>query len=209
MKTMKLIVVLGLATLKEQELASRGRMISSLIRGNRKFPEADFLNRVIRVETLANQMDEVVQMRPSASKADRMKGTRIALEMALNALASEVQLMINQVELCYEDRLLLVHEAGMQVRQNKGRTKRVFSVKHGRMKGSVFCYAARKDSVSHEWQIAANVRRLDERITLPTTTKSMTEVSGLTSGQEYAFYHRPVKPGTLSAWEGPIFLMVI
>lgn len=209
MKTMKLIVVLGLATLKELELASRARMIASLIRGNRKFPEADFHDRVTRVETLANQMDEVVQMQPSASKSNRVKGVRVALEMALNALASEVQLMVNQVELSLEDRLLLVQEAGMQVRQNKGRAKRVFSVKHGILKGSVCCYAARQDSVSHEWQIAADVARLDDRITLPATTKSMTEVSGLTPGQEYAFYHRPVKVGTLSAWEGPIFLMVI
>lgn len=209
MKTKKLVVVLGLATLKDIDLVLRARHIASLIKGNKKFPEADFRDRVNSVMTLSDAMDHVLQLPWCVSKADEVKGARVALDMALTALGSEVQLMVNNLDLTIEDRLGLVHEAGMKVRQNKGRTLRVFAVKHGRMKGSVICYAARKDSVSHEWQVAADISRLDNRTALPATSKSMTEITGLIPGHEYAFYHRPVRAGKVSAWEGPLFLMVI
>jgi hypothetical protein len=209
MKTAKIVVALYLSETRVAELPLKARNIVAQMTGNKSFPEADFKDRLSDVTTAADDLDNALQLPASNSKADVVQGARITLEVALKALGNEVEAFANRGNLDLEDRLALVHGAGLEVRSYNGRKKRTFAVEQGKVPGSVTCYASAEDSVAHQWQMAADVTNLENRVELPVTTKSMAEVSGLKAGNEYAFYHKPVKAGVETAWEGPIFVRVI
>jgi hypothetical protein len=209
MKTTKIVVALYLSQLKDTEILGKARTVAARISESKSYPEADFKSRLTDVTAAADELDQALQSSNNDNKADRVQGARIGLELALTALGNEVAALANKGGLDLEDRLALVHGAGLDVRNQGSRSKRFFSVERGDLTGTVNCFAETAGSVAHEWQYTADVTNLGNRVTVPTTTKSMTQISGLKSGQEHAFFHKPVKAGVETAWEGPIFIMVV
>ena len=210
MKTTKVVVALYLSKLKDQDVATRAVAIASSVKENKKFTDAGLLAQADRVLGLANDLRQAIDLPYSSGKADVLQRTRIVLDMALSGLANMVETLANNNEdLLHEDRLEMIHNAGLQVKPYNGRGKRTFSVEQGNQPGSATCYAAADNAMAHEWQMAEDVSNLGVRVTLPATTRSTTVVTDLKPGNEYAFYHRPVKSGQPQAWEGPIFFRVV
>lgn len=210
MKTSKLVVALYLSTLRDLDLAAKGRSIASMVKANKKFADAAMQAQADRVLALAEELTQAFDLPQGAvGRAEQLQRARIALDMALSGLGNLVETMVNNEDLTLEDRLLLVQEAGMQVKPTGGRGKRGFTVEQGDLPGSAMCHASSDRAQAHEWQIAEDISNLEVRVSLPATTKSTTLVTDLKPGTEYAFYHRPVKSGATLPWEGPIFFRVV
>jgi hypothetical protein len=209
MKTTKIVVALYLSQLKDTEILVKARTVAARISESKSYPEADFKSRLTDVTAAADELDQSLQSPTSGSRKDRVQGARIALELALTALGNEVAALANKGGLDLEDRLALVHGAGLDVKSYGTRNKRIFAVERGELAGTVNCFAESAGTVAHEWQYTADVTTLGNRVAAPITTKSVTQISGLKSGQEHAFFHKPVKAGVETAWEGPIFIMVV
>ena len=114
----------------------------------------------------------------------------------------------NNPTLIYDQRVGIVHSAGMEVKNVGVPKKRVFAVANGNVEGSVHLTAA-GGANAHEWQYTTDVATFTNRIATATTTVSTTDIAGLKSGSKYAFFHRPIVPGTTTDWEGPLFLVVL
>jgi hypothetical protein len=69
---------------------------------------------------------------------------------------------------------------------------------------TIFCAL----TVAHEWQHTTDVTNFTNRIAADSTLTAHTDVSGLTVGTKYAFFHKQIISTGNTDWEGPVFLIV-
>jgi hypothetical protein len=144
----------------------------------------------------------------SDAKTDNINVARDVLDRMLNILASKVEAVANSPTLVDEQRVGIVHSAGMEVKTQVIPKKRVFAVTSGKVEGSVHLTAS-GGANAHEWQYTSDVLNFTGRIIVPTTTVSSTDINGLQIGTKYAFFHKSILPGASTDWEGPLMMTVV
>jgi hypothetical protein len=142
-------------------------------------------------------------------KADNIRVARDVLDRNVIILASKVEAVANSPSLVDEQRIVIVHAAGMPVRAQAIPKKRIFDVTNGELSGSVALTAATDGAKAHEWQYTTDVANFANRVAAPSTTTSRTIIDSLQVGVRYAFFHKPIAAGVVTDWEGPLFCTVI
>jgi len=84
--------------------------------------------------------------------------------------------------------------------------KNQFKVKNGNISGTVL-HTAKGNVNAHEWQYTTDIVNFKNRVAADTTTTSTTEIKNLEEATKYAFFHKAIQPGTITDWEGSIFLV--
>lgn len=206
MKMRKIVVALFLRQLSDTELINKARISAARITEDKSYPEADFKSLVEDLIKAADVFEQALQSPLSETKADREETGRAELERAMAALGNEVETLANKSE----DGMAIVHGAGMAVRQpsvgNKARNG--FGAERGSGKGKAKLSAI-ADGSAHEWQFAKDLVNFTNRVAAPSTTTCTTEITGLESLTQYAFFHKMIKAGMETQWEGPVILLVL
>jgi hypothetical protein len=202
-KFMKINVVLNLASTTNAELAAAASNYTQCISSDPTFPEADFKSLVTQVNTSNTRFQSLMMAPISESKTEDVRAAREDLELSLQVLANEVEALANKKGLTDDERVAVVHRAGMQVKAKAPKKKRTFDVVAGDAPGTAEM-TAEGGPRAHEWQMTHDVVNFTSRVQLPTTTAGITTVTGLQPGTVYAFYHRGVVAGKVQEWEGPI-----
>jgi hypothetical protein len=200
---MKINVVLNLSNNTNAELAAVASNYAQCVSSDPTFPEAEFKPLVTQVTTNNTRFQSLMMAPISESKTEDVRVAREELELSLQVLANAVEIMSNKKGLTDDERVAIVHRAGMQVKSKAPNQKRVFDVVAGDVTGTAEM-TAEGGPRAHEWQVTHDVVNFTARVQLPTTTAGITTVTGLQPGTVYAFYHRGVVAGKVQEWEGPI-----
>jgi hypothetical protein len=205
---MKAKTALGLGSTSNAQVLVDATHITTNMTGNALFAAADIVAQVAATVTATNNLRTAMTAPISDAKTDNIAAARETLDRNLNILAAKVEAVANSPTLVDDQRLGVVHSAGMDVKTQGGRKKGVFSVAHGDIEGSVHM-TAEGGAKAHEWQYTSDVVNFSGRVAAVTTTTANTDITGLHSGTKYAFFHKPIVPGVITDWEGPLFGMVV
>lgn len=143
----------------------------------------------------------------SATKTDNMRTTRAALDSNVTMLANLVENIANSPTVLDANREGIVHSAGMKLKTFTSRGKAEFDVTNNKENGSVHVTAEGKVN-AHLWEYTSDTEKFTNRVAAEATTAAHTDITGLTVGDYYAFFHKPVTPNGPHPWEGPIFITV-
>lgn len=205
---MKITVVLGISGISIAALIQKCKNYILLITGNARFQSADFKTPVDNLKTSVTVLENCSNEGVSGSKTDRVNAARKEVLRRLSIVANEVESLANQPGLEDDERLAIVHEAGMSVRNSVTRGIQNFEVRHGNDSGSAEL-SAKGNTYGHEWQSTTDLVNFLNRVTYKSTTRAKTTITGLTPGQKVAFFHRAITPSEDTTWEGPVFLTVL
>lgn len=205
---MKIQVTLNLGKKSNAELLVDADNYIACITGDPLFPAGEFTPLLTPLKTAVTNLRNALSAPLSDSKTDQVRITRDVVERMVMKLASRVVDLANDPTQLDASRINIVHSAGMSVKMRVNPKRRVFTVKQGRLSGSVLLYAGGGVN-AHEWQYTTDLELFTNRIAAPTTTTSKLEITNLTKGVEYAFFHKPIINTELTEWEGPVFLLVV
>ncbi len=204
---MKVIVVLNLSATNNAGVLADSVLYTTAMTGNAFFAAADVVAQIAATVTATTNLRNAMGAPTSDVKTDNIKIARETLERVMKALAAKVENIANSPTLPDDQRVSVVHSASMQVKGKASSQKQVFAVTQGDVAGSVFLTAA-AGAKAHEWQYTADVIDYTGRTAAQTTTTGRTAITGLTSGNKYAFFHKAITSGAVNNWEGPLFLKV-
>lgn len=176
--------------------------------GNSLFAAADITAQVTTTNTALTALRTVMNAPTSDMKVDNVNVARDVLDRNLIILAGKIEALANNPSLPDDQRVGIVHSAGMEVKGQPSPQKRVFAVTQGEVSGSAELTAA-SGAKAHEWHYTSDVVNFTNRIAAPSTTTSRTVINALTPGTRYAFFHKPIAAGTVTEWEGPLFCTVV
>jgi hypothetical protein len=205
---MRVNVVLNLRRASQAQLVISAAHYTTLMTGNPLFAAADSVALVTATAAATTAMSNAIKAGRSDVRTDTIKSARAVLESKLIALAAKVADVANNASLPDEQRVGVVHSAGMKVKEKSTPPPRTFKAKRGEAEGSVLLIAPRK-AQAHEWQYTADVVNFTGRIAVPATAAGRTTITSLQRFTEYAFYHKPVLRRTITEWEGPVILLVL
>lgn len=201
-------VSLGLKKKSNAEILIAAVYYTNCMTDNSVFAAADIVKQVEATVAARKDLEDVMLLPISETKADQVRTSRMMLDRNLNSLAAKVTIVANDPAIGDDQRITIVHLAGMEVRRARPRRKQVFSVRHGILPGTIDL-TAKSGPVAHEWQYSKYMEDDGNRKVAPTTTTARTTISGLESFVRYAFYHRAVlAKGTDTDWEGPLQIVV-
>jgi len=205
---MKINVVLNLGSTNNAQVLVDAAHYTTSMTGNALFAAADIVAQVTATVTATTNLRTALNAPTSDTKTDNINVARETLDRNLTILAGKVESVANNPLLVDDQRLGIVHSAGMQVKDQVIPKKRAFSVTNGNVEGSVHLTAA-GGAKAHEWQYTSDIVNFTARVAATTTTTATTDISGLKSGSKYAFFHKPIVVGVATDWEGPLFGTVI
>ena len=205
---MKTKIVMNLGSTSNAQVLVDDAHYTTNMTGNALFAAADIAAQVTATVSATTNLRAVMSAPISESKRDNISAAREVLDRNLTILAAKVEAVANSPTLVDSQRLGIVHSAGMEVKDQAIQKKRVFTVTHGPVEGSVHLTAAGGVS-AHEWQYSSDVVNFSGRVAASTTTTSSTDINGLKSGNKYAFFHKPIEAGVSNDWEGPLYVTVI
>ncbi|GHN01552.1 hypothetical protein WSM22_30410 [Cytophagales bacterium WSM2-2] len=205
---MKAIVALGLSGLSNSELLIFARYVAACITGQTIFDLPEIIAQIALVLADATELESKMIAPQSEAKIGDIKTARGHLERSVNGLGNLIEKLANGSLIEESKRVSIINLAGMQVKSlNGGKNKRIFAVSHGAENGSVVLTAP-AGAVSHEWKYTLDLINFDNKVSLTTTSVGTIEVTGLESGKTYAFFHRSVKSGEVTGWDGPLLIKV-
>jgi hypothetical protein len=204
---MKVKIVQNLSSTSNSDVLVVATHQTTNMTGNALFAAADIVAQVTATVTATTNLRNAMNAPTSDVKTDNINAAREVLDRNLMILAGKVEAVANNPALIDDQRPGIVHSAGMELKTQAIWKKRVFTVNSGVTEGSVHLTATGGVN-AHEWQYTTDVVNFTGRLSAPTTTVSTTKIDGLKSGSKYAFFHKPIVPGTTTDWEGPLFLMV-
>ncbi|SRR5258706_5834619 len=205
---MKAKIVLNLRSTSNAQVLVTATHITTNMTGNPLFAGADIVTQVTATGTATTNLRNAMSAPLSDTKTDNVRVAREVLDRNLTILAAKVEAVANSPTLVDSQRVGIIHSAGMEVKIQVIPKKRVFSVTRGIIEGSVHL-TAQGGANAHEWHYTSDVVNFSGRVPMNTTTKSSTDLNGLTSGSKYAFFHKPIQAGISTGWEGPLYVMVI
>ena len=205
---MKAKIVLNLGSTSNAQVLVSATHITTNMTGNALFAAADIVAQVTATGTAITNLRTAMSAPLSDTKTDNVRVAREVLDRNLNILASKVEAVANSPTLVDSQRVGIIHSAGMNVKTQVGRKKRVFTVNRGNLEGSVHL-TAESGANAHEWQYSSDVVNFTGRVAASSTTTSTTDIDGLKSGSKYAFFHKPIQAGSITDWEGPLYVTVI
>jgi hypothetical protein len=131
---------------------------------------------------------------------------RAALVALLRRLKTYVQHVVDGVT--PEQAVALIHSVGMGVKRVPVHGKQVFSVKHGKVSGSVAIEAPSvRAHTAYEWESSSDGGKT--WLPLPPTTRSKTVVTGLQPGASYSFRSRAVVKSGPTDWTQPLAIVAL
>ena len=143
----------------------------------------------------------------SETKQTDIKTARWNLDNSLTKLAHSVEGVANGSTVPDENRVGILHSAGMDEKTHSNPQKHKFKVSNTDISGKVHA-EAEGGANAHEWAYTPDLVGFTNRTALESTTTAHTDAFGLTPKEEYAFFHKAIYPGNNNVWEGPIFLVV-
>jgi len=203
---MNIEIVLGLWKLSNGDVLLLAARLTTSMTGNALFADDDIVAQVNITTVSATNLRNAIGAPLSDNKTDMIKIARDALNKNIKILAGKVQALANNPALPDDQRVNIVHSAGMEIKERTPRGRQVFAVIHGPVAGSVVL-SAEAGPAAHEWQYTKDPNGLGARTPLRTTKASTTEATGLESYVKHAFFHKPVTDEE-TEWEGPLFIMV-
>jgi len=205
---MKVRIALFLSRTSNAQALIQATRYTTSMTGNILFLAADIVDQVLATIASIAALYSAMTAPASASKTDLIKVAREILDKNVIILASKVECLANSPTLADDNRIGIIHSAGMEVRIIGRPKKRAFRVENSDIEGLVRLIA-QGGANAHEWQYTTDIIHYTGRVAITTTTKASTEVSGLTRGVRYAFFHKPIIPGVNTDWEGPIIITVL
>jgi hypothetical protein len=205
---MKATVVLYLSSRNNAELLADAAHYTTSMTGNAIFAATDIVAQITSTVNATTTLHTAMAAPTSDTKKDAIKTAREMLDRNVSILGGKVEALANSPSLADDQRVSIVHSAGMEVKGKTSPRKHVFAVVSGDEPGSVYLTAQGK-AKAHEWQYTTDVMTFAGRTAAPTTTTASTTISGLTSGNKYAFFHKAITAGATTNWEGPLFLIVM
>ncbi len=202
------IVSLNLRGKNNAEVLVESAHYTTNMTGNALFNAADIVAAVTNTVTATTNLRTAMNAPISDSKTDNVNAAREALNRNLIILAGKVEAVANNPALLDDQRMGIIHSAGMEAKTQTIAKKRVFTVTNGNVEGSVHIIAT-GGANAHEWQYTQDVVNLTGRVAAPSTTKSSTDIAGLKPATKYAFFHKPIVAGEITDWEGPLFVTVV
>jgi len=204
---MKAVISLKLNEMNNADVLVESDKYTTLMTNNPYFKAPEIVAQVTKVKTANTALRTVMSQPMSDTKTSTVLKCRDALNRELTKLKNMVQDAANDPAVLDIDRELIVHSAGMTLKASKPSVQHVFTVKHGKVSGSVVL-SAKGGANAHEWQYTDDVDTFINREALDTTTIAKITVSGLQRGKEYAFFHKPVVANEKTDWEDPIIFLV-
>lgn len=204
---MKVKIVLNLSSTSNAQVLVDATHYTTNMTGNALFAAADIVAQVAATVTATTNLRNAMNAPLTDVKTDSINAAREALDRNLNILAAKVEAVANSPTLVENQRIGIVHSAGMEVKAQAIPKKRVFSVTIGSTEGSVHLTAS-GGANAHEWQYTSDVDNFTNRVALVTTTRSTIDLSGLKRGSQYAFFHKSIVSGVATDWEGPLITIV-
>lgn len=205
---MKINVVLNLGSTSNANVLVSAAHYTTNMTGNPLFAAADIVAQVAATVSATTALQAAMNAPTSDTKTDTIAAVRETLDRNLTALANKVEGVANNPTLVDDERVGVVHSAGMEVKAQAVPKRRIFTATLGDIEGSVHLTAT-GGANAHEWQYTADVTNFTGRIPLNTTTTSNTDARGLKSGAKYAFFHKAIVAGAITDWEGPVFITVL
>ena len=204
---MKVKVALFLASTSNAAILVNATHYTNNMTGNSLFSAADIVAQVTATVTATTNLRTAMNQATSDTKMAAIKIARDVLDRQLTILANKVEAIANNPTIPDEQRISIIRSAGMNFKNAASHRKRVFAVENSKIGGVVDLVAAGGVN-AHEWQYELDTDNNPQRIAVPTTTVGYTEITGLTRGAKYAFFHKPIVPGETTKWEGPLYLIV-
>ncbi len=204
---MKVKIVLNLGSTSNAQVLVDATHYTTNMTDNALFAAADIVAQVAATVTATTNLRNAMNAPLTDVKTDSINAAREALDRNLNILAAKVEAVANSPTLVENQRIGIVHSAGMEVKAQAIPKKRVFSVTIGSTEGSVHLTAS-GGANAHEWQYTSDVDNFTNRVALVTTTRSTIDLSGLKRGSQYAFFHKSIVSGVATDWEGPLITIV-
>jgi hypothetical protein len=205
---MKVQVVLRLGSFSNEKLVVKGDHYVNCMTGNSYFTAVEIVTQLAKCKTSADNLRDAINLPTSDSKTDKIKTARDSLDRNINVLGGMVEDVANDPAIPDTQRVEIVHSAGMEVKEQTHPGKHIFSATNTKISGRAHL-TAEGGANSHEWQYTTDTTNFTGRIAATTSTTSSIDIDGLKKGTEYAFFHKAIKAGQDTDWEGPIFLMVI
>lgn len=168
---------------------------------------ASIAAQVTLTRTAVTALRTAIAAPVSATRSDTITANRSVVDSNLNILGNMVENVANAPAVLDVNREGIVHSAGMRTKSPGGRKITEFSVKNLNIHGSVQLDAP-GGVAAHMWEYTSDAVNFTNRQLAETTTVASTVISGLTSGVNYAFFHKPVSNKGVQPWDGPVFLIV-
>jgi len=204
---MKVKVVLSLSSKANFEVLLDAIHYTNCMTSSSFFNSADFQAQLAATGGAINLLRAEMEQPFSEGKQARVRKLRDVLDRELSILAGRVEAAANQPRIAEDQRIEIVRSAGMNIKGVKPAKQRVFTVENTDVIGMV-SLTAQGGPPAHEWQYTDDTVGFTKRINAPGTTTANTQISGLSQGTKYAFFHKPIVAGKITEWEGPLFLIV-
>ena len=205
---MRIIVALKLAICGNAKMLINGDRYVNCMTGNAHFQSLKSVELVAKCKICVTNLRTAINAPKSETKTDNIRIARDALDRSLTMLGANVEHVANDPSILDSQRVEIVHSTGMEIKSQVHRGRFVFSVKNTDVSGTVRLRAQGRKR-AHEWQYTDDVINFTGRIAVPSTTKATTHIANLKKVTEYAFFHKAIKRGGNTDWEGPILLVVI
>jgi hypothetical protein len=140
-------------------------------------------------------------------RTDNIRSARTVVDSNLSMLANLVEIVANAPTVLDMNREGIVHSAGMRIKAHVNRTQVVFAVVNLEPSGTVHLVAP-GGVAAHLWEYTADTVNFSNRQAVEPTTVANTDITGLSAGTRYAFFHRAISTAGPQPWDGPEFLVV-
>ncbi|GHN02091.1 hypothetical protein WSM22_35800 [Cytophagales bacterium WSM2-2] len=206
---MNVRIVLGLRSKTNAEILVLSKHFTTSMTGNPLFAAADIVTQIGNTVTATTNLANAINAPTSDTRTDNIRSCRDAVDRNLNMLAGKVEAVANNPALLDDQRLTIVHSAGMEVRAQATRNKLVFAVVNGDKPGTLYATAP-AGPAAHKWAITEDTVNFTNRIELRTTVSASTIIEGLKRFTQVAVFHKAVVPDDEEPdWEGPLLITVL
>lgn len=205
---MKAKVMLNLHFMSAVELIGYALHVVSKMTGNTYFttPSPALSTVTSAINALQTAYDSAQGGGPAQTAMMHQK--RAALELLLTALGHYVEDRANDPSNAATGAAAVILTAGINVKAITHRQKKFFSAEPD-LPGTAKLYAASIVRGTHDWQYSPDISNPDAWVSVLSTSRASTIVTGLTSLKHYYFRHRTVSKSGVSQWDAPVEILVL
>ncbi|HLK35695.1 MAG TPA: fibronectin type III domain-containing protein [Polyangiaceae bacterium] len=198
------LAVLKLPKNHVPRLISYARSILSAVTNNPSFPSPRPPLATVEGAIRALEQAEAATLTRRVGTVATRDQRRLALQILLEQLRGHVQA---RADADAEHGASIIESAGMAVRKKGGPAPRTFTVKTGRVSGSVQLVAPKAGNrAAYEWQYSSDGKKT--WMSCPTTVQATTIIRGLAPASSVFFRYRTVTKDGTSDWSDPLSRIV-
>lgn len=200
-------IALGLNDLTDADAVIFGGNIHTDMTGNVYFNTPEIIAMLDDLKKAIDDLTSKLNAVESTTKTGDIITSRDNFDRIVKRISHKVYDIANDVKVLDINREVIVHSAGLTVKDKATHEGGHFKVEMDTTPGSIILHA-KGGFRAHEWKRFKVSDQTKNETHLDATTKANTIDKGLTKGEEYGYYHRPVMPDKPADWEGPIYLMI-